>query len=52
MKPVHFKILRSVLLTSVLTFIFISCAKEEVAEKKRDYLTPETLCGTVTFKDG
>jgi hypothetical protein len=52
MKLVHFKIRSSILLASFLALIFVSCSKEEAADVQRAYLTPETLCGTVTFKDG
>jgi tetratricopeptide (TPR) repeat protein len=52
MKPVHFKIRSLILLTSLLALIFVSCSKKETDNVQRGYLTPEILCGTVTFKDG
>ncbi len=44
-------------LLSVLIFIFslflISCSDQKVSvSSQRNYLTPETLCGTVRFSDG
>ena len=52
MKPIHFKISIAVSITFVLALILVSCSKEETKNVQKDYLTPETLCGTVTFKDG
>jgi len=47
-----FKIFLTVLFISLISFLFTSCSKEETKDVQRGYLTPETLCGTVTFKDG
>ena len=52
MKPIHFKISIAVSITFVLALILVSCSKEENKNVERSFLTPETLCGTVTFKDG
>jgi len=49
---VRFKIFRSALLIFVISICFASCSKEETPDVQKGYLTPETLCGTVTFKDG
>jgi len=48
----HFIIFFSFIIISFLSFLFISCSQKETPEAENKYLTPETLCGTVTFKDG
>jgi tetratricopeptide (TPR) repeat protein len=42
------------LIISLLIFclFLVSCSEEKVSVSKRDYLTPDILCGTVQFSDG
>ncbi len=47
------KIIKSVLLISILSFFIISCSDEKSSGNNQVvYLTPEILCGTVQFTDG